>query len=449
MFDQLVKSTLTLERYWNGPFAQERKQYLCHLHQRGHGEGVLKATNIFLLAIAAQLDLQDLKPVTIAELTAAAEVWSRRRTRPSTSPKSIRGAKTQFVSIGSDWLRTLGRLQETHQLVPFAAELDAFLRYLREERGFAETTVIYRRRSLRLFFQWLSERHGSIAAVSPREITQYFSLGRPRPWKRATVKFHVHTLRSFFRYAESQKSCSAGIAATIDSPRMYSYERLPQGPTWSDVQRLIASVSGDHPTQIRNRTVILLLALYGFRIGEVCLLTLDDIDWDAERIRLRRPKQRKVQEYPLTLEVGAAILRYLKEVRPRSCCRELFLTLKKPYRPIPMGSLGSRIGTLVRQLGLQLPHHGPHVLRHACATHLLAEGFSLKEIGDHLGHRSAQATQIYAKVDLPSLRQVAELDISDLIQHAEQCQREATPIFPKGSLRALREVARLNLGGVQ
>ena len=95
------------------------------------------------------------KPVTIAELTAAAEVWSRRRTRPSTSPKSIRLAKTQFVSIGSDWLRTLGRLQETRPVVPFASELDAFLRYLQEERGLAETTVIYRRRSLRLFFLWL------------------------------------------------------------------------------------------------------------------------------------------------------------------------------------------------------------------------------------------------------------------------------------------------------
>ena len=49
----------------------------------------------------------------------------------------------------------------------------------------------------------------------------------------------------------------------------------------------------------------------------------------------------------------------------------------------------------------------PHALRHACATHLLNEGHSLKEVGDHLGHRSPETTRIYAKVDLVALRTLA------------------------------------------
>ncbi|WP_240975293.1 tyrosine-type recombinase/integrase [Paraburkholderia aromaticivorans] len=53
--------------------------------------------------------------------------------------------------------------------------------------------------------------------------------------------------------------------------------------------------------------------------------------------------------------------------------------------------------------------------RHACATHLLASGFTLKQIGDHLGHRSAYATRVYAKVDLAGLRQVAEFDLRGLL----------------------------------
>ncbi len=61
--------------------------------------------------------------------------------------------------------------------------------------------------------------------------------------------------------------------------------------------------------------------------------------------------------------------------------------------------------------GLALRHHGPHALRHACATRLLSQGWSFKDIGDHLGHRSADATAIYAKVDLPSLREVARFDL--------------------------------------
>ena len=66
-------------------------------------------------------------------------------------------------------------------------------------------------------------------------------------------------------------------------------------------------------------------------------------------------------------------------------------------------------------LGVTLPHYGPHALRHACATHLLAQGLSLKEIGDHLGHQSPQTTRIYAKVDLAGLRAVGDFDLEGLL----------------------------------
>ena len=68
----------------------------------------------------------------------------------------------------------------------------------------------------------------------------------------------------------------------------------------------------------------------------------------------------------------------------------------------------------LRRLGVSLPHYGPHTLRHACATHLLAQGLCLKEIGDHLGHANPDTTRIYAKVDLVGLRQVADFDLGGL-----------------------------------
>ena len=66
-------------------------------------------------------------------------------------------------------------------------------------------------------------------------------------------------------------------------------------------------------------------------------------------------------------------------------------------------------------LGAVLPHYGTHVLRHACATHLLERGLTLKEIGDHLGHRHPDTTRIYAKVDLAGLRRVADFDLGGLL----------------------------------
>ncbi|MGA7393973.1 MAG: tyrosine-type recombinase/integrase [Terrimicrobiaceae bacterium] len=125
--------------------------------------------------------------------------------------------------------------------------------------------------------------------------------------------------------------------------------------------------------------------------------------------------ERRAQQYPLVPTAGEAILRYLQQVRPRCARRELFLTLKAPFRPLPAGGLYHVVSSRLAQLNIQSLRHGPHSLRHACASHLLAEGFSLKEIGDHLGHRSASATRTYAKVDLVGLRAVANFDLGGLV----------------------------------
>ena len=84
------------------------------------------------------------------------------------------------------------------------------------------------------------------------------------------------------------------------------------------------------------------------------------------------------------------------------------------YPICPLGNVWRIVAKRLRPLGVSLPHHGPHCLRHACASHLLTRGLSLKEIGDHLGHRRPESTRIYAKVDLTGLRQVADFDLGGL-----------------------------------
>jgi integrase len=96
-----------------------------------------------------------------------------------------------------------------------------------------------------------------------------------------------------------------------------------------------------------------------------------------------------------------------------------------------------------------LPHFGPHSLRHACATQLLAEGFSLKEIGDQLGHRSSRSTQIYAKVERKRLSQVARVELSSLAEYLRTQARPITTDWSKERLRSLQEVAHFGLGGLQ
>jgi integrase/recombinase XerD len=145
---------------------------------------------------------------------------------------------------------------------------------------------------------WLVAQGVPLSSVSPVVITKYFTGTVAGRWKRTTVSFHVQSLRSFFRYASSRGWCLAGIAESIDAPRLYTYENLPQGPSWEDVKKLLASVNVTSPVQIRSRCAILLCSIYGFRVGEVYRMRLEDIDWAEEKIFVRRPKQRKVQTYP-------------------------------------------------------------------------------------------------------------------------------------------------------
>jgi integrase/recombinase XerD len=194
-------------------------------------------------------------------------------------------------------------------------------------------------------------------------------------------------------------------------PRVFADEGLPKGPSWEDVQRLLVGTEGDDPKSIRDRAIIMLFAVYGFRVGDVRALRLEDFDWEKELICIGRPKSLRRQSYPLSYTVGEAILRYLKEVRPSTPHRQIFLTLKAPIRPIGSGALYDVVSHRLVAMGLSLKHHGPHALRHACASRLLAEGLSMKEIADHLGHRKLDTTRVYAKVDLAGLRLVADLDL--------------------------------------
>jgi integrase len=192
-------------------------------------------------------------------------------------------------------------------------------------------------------------------------------------------------------------------------------EGLHAGPSWNQVRQLIAEIGQEKPADIRNRAIMLLLAVYGFRSGEVCRLRLDDLDWERELILLSRTKEPRVDQYPLVREVGEAMLLYLQKARPKTERREVFLRLLPPFEPLTVSGLGMIVEPRLKSLGIKLPHYGAHALRHACASHLLAEGLSLKQIGDHLGHSDPRSTRIYAKVDLEALREVARFDLGGLL----------------------------------
>jgi site-specific recombinase XerD len=286
---------------------------------------------------------------------------------------------------------------------------------MRQERGLAISTISRTCDAMGHFLRWCGEKPLPLAELRIDHVDEFLAGKGQQGCLRISIRAQAQWLRQFLRHAERRGWCRKGIADAILSPRIYQQEGLPAGPTWEQTQALIASASGPRPGAVRDRAILLVLAVYGLRSGDVSRLRLEDLDWDRELLLVPHPKQRRARQYPLIHSVGEAILAYLQEVRPRCERREVFLTLHPPFRPLAQGTLWNVVGLRLRKLGATARHVGPHSLRHACAARLLAEDFSLKEIADQLGHRSLNVTRTYAKVDVVGLRTVADFDLGGLV----------------------------------
>ena len=414
MFNTLFTRPHALTRHCTGPCAEARAHFLEHCADQGYPHSSLQKIAWILLVFSQSIDLCRPDRVTHQEIEYAVSHRIRYRRRPEQAADPL-SSRLLFIQVATDWLRFLGRLEEpTCAPKPFADPVDQFARFMRDERGLSPATIGFRCGQVTNFLSTICHAGASLSAITINDVDAYLSDRGRHGWSRRSLRTLADALRSFFRYAEAQ-GWSSGVAAAIDAPRIYAQEGLPLGPTWTQVRQLVGSFSGNGAVDIRDRAIILLLTVYGLRRGEVTRLRLEDVDWISEILHVTRPKQRCTQQYPLDPAVGDAILRYLKETRPRCSYRELFLTLNAPVRPLKPNCITPIVHSRLDALGIQVPRRGAHCLRHACARHLLAAGFSLKQIGDQLGHQSAAATRVYVKVDLDALRQVAELDLAGVL----------------------------------
>src|SRR5207237_3278846 len=141
----------------------------------------------------------------------------------------------------------------------------------------------------------------------------------------------------------------------------------------------------------------LLIASYGLRASEVVALSLDDIGWRQGVLRIHQRKTSSPLELPLTNEVLAAMVKYLKRTPPPAPYRKVFLRMRAPIGVLKPTAVTEAFQALVRKSGLSISYQGPHCMRHAYALRLLKNGTPLKTIGDILGHRTAEATSMYLR----------------------------------------------------
>jgi site-specific recombinase XerD len=415
MFDQLFRRRAAVRRHLNSPLLQERQEYLRYCAGQGYKLCTLRELAQDLLRIQNFLGLPACSNAFDPTAVEAAVKRCVPRRKSHSNCKNWR--QKEIFSHAIQWLRFLKRLRPAPEALPVYQPLkEEFADYLRVQKGLSTETLRTRSGHVEDFLQWFFRNHESLRHLTIADLDEAIARkGRDDGYARPTIQRYASDLRTFVRYAEGRGWCSQGLAAGIVSPRVYRGESLRHGPFWNEVQRLIATTEGDRPLDVRDRAVLLLLAVYALRSGEVCSLKLDDVDWDRNLFLIPRSKGRRVEPYPLSPTVGEAIVRYLERVRPRSSYREIFLRVEAPIRPLTSAAVSSIVSRRALSLDPPVMRHGAHALRHACATRLLEQGLSLKEIGDHLGHRDLNSTSLYASVNLTGLREVANLSLGGLL----------------------------------
>jgi len=287
---------------------------------------------------------------------------------------------------------------------------EGYDKWMDDLRGLPLETRSGRCAEARRFLSWLGERaQQKLLTITVKDVDAYMML-RAKSQRRTTLKRRATDLRSFLRYLHATGQVGLDLGTAVITPRLYAFESIPSALRPEDIKAVLETTRKDLSRKgLRDYAVLMLLSSYGLRAGEVTALQLDQVDWRSETLRISHSKTGAYSELPLLPAVGTAILDYLQNGRPKAKVRELFIRTCAPYRSFRSGSsLHRLIHKRLTAAGVEPQgRRGPHAFRHARAVSMLRATVPIKEIGDILGHRSADSTTTYLKLATEDLRAVA------------------------------------------
>jgi len=378
-----------------GPVLDEFSQWM---RQRGYP---ISTTKVYLeRAHLLEQWLHRRGKRTIADLTDQDLIAAHAHFPPSSSAACVTLALKTFL-CGNRKIPIVN----AHKRSFAERERFAFGSYLEKVRGFAMATVTRHRQQLRFFLEFLRvDKHRSaVRDVRLEQIEDFIRLSAKNN-NRFSLQQIVATVRTYLRWKHAEGHLHRPLHEQVATPRCYRQERLPKAWPWMEIAALLRSIERDTDHGRRDYTMLFLMARYGLRSNEVVRLTLDDIDWRAGTLRLVQTKTKQALLLPLTDEAGDVLTSYLRNTRPESARRELFLRVRAPLVPLHPASMGDILKARVRRSDLALKPCGTHVLRHSMAVHLLRQGVSTKSIGDTLGHRDVESTAVYLRLAIDDLR---------------------------------------------
>ena len=283
-----------------------------------------------------------------------------------------------------------------------------FDRHLERQRGCTEgTRQHYRREARALLVRVFPHQPINWNNLTAAQIAA-FVCGRAQKLSLVSRQNPATAIRSLLRFLTGEGLIRAGLEGAVPPIWRTKHATLPRHVSAEQLENMLALCPSEGPSAVRNRAMLLLSSRLGLRPSEVLRLHLQDLDWTAGSVLIRAGKTSRERVLPLPEDAGAALASYLREERPVSTERAVFLGGGPGHPPIRgNGFMAKLVNRLLRQAGIGAPCSGAYVLRHTLATNMVRSGASFKEVADILGHGSLTTTGIYAKLDLPSLAQVA------------------------------------------
>lgn len=291
------------------------------------------------------------------------------------------------------------------QNTPEEQIFEKFADYLRQERGLAPKSIIRHLPIIRRFLREVCPAGtDDFGKIRQEDVIRYVER-HARDGSAASGKAMCWSLRAFLRYLYLSGSTPLALADCVPSIRRWKLTSLPTYLSVVQIQKVFDACDQTTALGRRDYSILMMLAKLGLRANEVATLTLDDIDWRSGTM-LVHAKGRQQARMPMPPDVGAAIVAYLRNDRPDTSSRRVFLRTLAPHAGFASASAITMIAraALERAGNSGCAHQGAHIFRHSLATELLRCGASLSQIGQLLRHKSHDTTRIYAKVDVEALR---------------------------------------------
>lgn len=227
-------------------------------------------------------------------------------------------------------------------------------------------------------------------------------------FKKSTVKHHLGGLRIFSRYLYTEKYIPTNLGDDIVPLKVKNQMRIPSVWQHDEVLKLLSVIDRGNPSGKRDYAMILMVARLGIRVGDLCRLQFQDIDWRNNKIEFTQGKTQYRIALPLLKDVGWALIDYVQNGRPNVDTPYIFVTHVAPFKPFEEDNHHSRMIKKYMMLA-HLPvspvkKRGMHSLRHTLATTMLENHEKFSNISAVLGHRSEDSASVYIKTSTELLR---------------------------------------------